>query len=70
MVDDVTISEECIICGRSGGFYLCSGPFRTGPYCSQHRWELGVYVTKRNRQLCEDRFNRWVDEFLKLKKAK
>lgn len=63
------VGEECIICGESGGFYLHSGPTKAGPYCGQHRWELGVYVTKRNKQICESKFNEWVDEFQRKKQA-
>ena len=57
------MSEECIICGESGGYYLTCGPFKTGPYCPQHRWELAEYITNRGKQLTEDKFNDWVDEF-------
>lgn len=59
----LTFSEECIICGKSGGLYVTCGPFKTGPYCSDHRWELSVYVGEKKRRMAESKFNDWVDEF-------
>lgn len=64
------MSEECIICGKSGGCYAICGSLSAGPYCSQHRWELSVYVYEREKSTVKDRFNMWVEEFLKLKKDK
>ena len=61
--EKLTFSEECIICGKSGGLYVTCGPFKTGPYCPDHRWELSVYVGEKKRRLIEDKFNDWVDEF-------
>jgi len=62
--------ECCIICGESGRLYLTCGPYKTGPYCSQHRWGLGSYIDTQKRLLVESRFNHWVDEFQKWERHK
>ena len=64
------MSEECIICGKSGGYYLTCGPFKTGPYCSQHRWELGGYIVQQKEQMAADKFNDWVNKFQRIKEGK
>jgi hypothetical protein len=57
------MSEDCIICGESGGFYINQAPFKTGPYCSQHRWELNAFLLRKRDRMLESKFNEWVDEF-------
>lgn len=59
----LTFTEECIICGESGGLYLTCGPYKTGPYCPSHRWKLSCYVGDQKKQMIESKFNDWVDEF-------
>lgn len=59
------MSEECIICGESGGLYLTCGPYKTGPYCPDHRWKLGSHIETKKKQMTENKFNDWVDEFQK-----
>jgi len=66
----LTFSEECIICGKSGGCYLTYGPYKTGPYCTTHRWELGAYIDRKKRRMLESKFNSWVDEFQEMEEAK
>ena len=38
------MSEECIICGESGGLFLIIKGERFGPFCSQHRFDCQVDV--------------------------
>ena len=61
-------SEDCIICGKAGEFYITSDSHRAGPYCAQHRWELGMYIKERNMQVARANFIKWTNAFLKMKK--
>lgn len=57
--------SKCIIegCEKSGGLYVTHEGFKTGPYCSQHRFELQCHIDKRKRQMITSEWNTWVSEF-------
>lgn len=63
MSDELPEIGPCLICGKASGLYLSCGPHKAGPYCSQHRWEMGIYYMEQKKQMAEDKFNDWVDEF-------
>lgn len=62
--------ERCIVCNKSGGLYLTCGPYKTGPYCSQHRWELGEYIKAKQQEMIVQKFNHLVNQWQLQKKER
>lgn len=68
-MSDLPEIGPCLICGELADLYVSCGPFKTGPYCSTHRWQLQVHIERRKTMLIESKFIDWVDEFQLRKEA-
>lgn len=64
------MTEECIICGKPGGFYITCGSTKAGPFCSQHRYNLGAYCITKKNEMVDKLGGKWIDEYLKAKMKK